>query len=90
MKAYESENAVDESVGKMRQLKQYMDASCNRPSPRPYPDLTRPRGKSIQLLIKKFSFFFPTDVGCNIINNATRFSYNRCLDRLWMIEWLDV
>ena len=42
--------------------------------------------ESICLLMKKSSFSFPTDVGCDV----SRFSYCRCLDRSWMIECLNV
>ena len=69
------EGHVKKDAGKMRQLNQDMDVACNSPSSRPCLDSAHPRGESVQLLIKKFSFSFPTDVGCNIVSNVSRFSY---------------
>ena len=78
------------NIGKMRQLNQDMDVVCNSPSSRPWLDSTRPRGESIQLLIKIPICHTPTDVWCNIVSNVSRFSYWRRLDRLWIIEKLNV
>ena len=48
----------------------------NGPSSHLYLDSTDTRGK-YSTFMKKSTFFFPTDMECNIINNASRFSYCR-------------